>query len=73
MSQWGAEKTIGSLRVLPEVTTRAFDPVSEGSLIGGLVLLDIAGDREAGYLAFRELKAKWVGAPYAEWLALPVV
>ena len=69
MSQWGAEKSIGSARFLAHVETNCFEPASGDSLVDLILLLDNGEDPVAARASLATLEDQFVGKPYADWLS----
>lgn len=69
MSQWGTEKKVNGATFIPDVETDTFAPAHGFSLIGGVIMLDDGGDPQTAYDTEAKLIDKFVGRPYAEWLA----
>lgn len=70
MAQWGNEKTIKGLRLVPLIDTKAFEEVRAdfSNEVVDLTVVDTKHSKEVTESLFLKLKTKYIGREYSYWL-----
>jgi hypothetical protein len=73
MSQWGVKRKVNGAKFMACVDTGSdpFQPIGQatGDTVARIILLDNGGDERRAETTLEDLKARFAGKPYSDWLA----